>query len=404
MTCLGYEGVYLSKSCGVREVSDPKLKTLGLGSSHTTHRCRHMVHSLAHTAVLGNHRDPLVTTKCVGWQGEAIFWRRDKYELVNSRDVVMQECFSEAATQPGQLHECFAPLLDSSPELASIVRTKLSTVVQIALLRPIAPAHNEGMILLANTHLFFHPGASHIRIMQAAAIMVRFLAPPTRTFSCSSHSMLAVGAPVILFDACSQNEMSRAAKEWVNDSDDFGVVICGDLNSEPDTGAIELLAKGHVSKDHREWKEYAGFSWGGQKAGGEEGGEEQDMEEGSPAASDSEKVGEGISTVGIDISHGWELASACDLKTSFTNYVRGYIGCLDYIFYQSRRLRLAGISPLPDECQVQETALPSDRYPSDHVSLCYDFEWNDPGLGSHLTQVRPSVHCMKCAAWSDDIS
>ena len=40
--------------------------------------------------------------------------------------------------------------------------------------------------------------------------------------------------------------------------------------------------------------------------------------------------------------------------------------------------------PLPGEEEVAETALPSQRFPSDHLSLCCDFEWLLPS-SAHTT-------------------
>ncbi len=61
-----------------------------------------------------------------------------------------------------------------------VLRTKLTTVAQLALLAPRAaeppppagpagPAGGPpgpGRVCVANTHLFFHPGAGHIRMLQ----------------------------------------------------------------------------------------------------------------------------------------------------------------------------------------------------------------------------------------------
>ena len=38
--------------------------------------------------------------------------------------------------------------------------------------------------------------------------------------------------------------------------------MVGDLNSEPDTGAIRYLASGQVKSSHPEWEAHAAFAWG----------------------------------------------------------------------------------------------------------------------------------------------
>jgi mRNA deadenylase 3'-5' endonuclease subunit Ccr4 len=49
---------------------------------------------------------------------------------------------------------------------------------------------------------------------------------------------------------------------------------------------------------------------------------------------------------GVSLRHDLVLASCDALVTSFTNYVRGYIGCLDYIFYEATRLRVRQVAVL----------------------------------------------------------
>ena len=49
---------------------------------------------------------------------------------------------------------------------------------------------------------------------------------------------------------------------------------------------------------------------------------------------------------GADLSSPFQLRSADCLATPFTNYVRGYAGLLDYIWYQPARMRVPrGLSP-----------------------------------------------------------
>ena len=58
----------------------------------------------------------------------------------------------------------------------------------------------------------------------------------------------------------------------------------------------------------------------------------------------------------------------------YTNYTRGYIGCLDYVFYESSALELERIIPVPSVEKVKENiAMPSRVLPSDHCALIFDF-------------------------------
>jgi tRNA threonylcarbamoyl adenosine modification protein (Sua5/YciO/YrdC/YwlC family) len=145
----------------------------------------------------------------------------------------------------------------------------------------------------------------------------------------------------------------------------------GDLNSEPDTGAVQLLARGRVDAGHPEWAAHWDFSWGDQEEEAGEGGD-------GGAAKAGEGAGAGAAC-GAALEHGWELASADELCTPFTNFVRGYVGCLDYVFYQPARMAVAHAVPLPSEAALRDDALPSARFPSDHLSLCVDLDFHPRG-------------------------
>ena len=61
-------------------------------------------------------------------------------------------------------------------ELRRVLTEKLSTVAQLALLTPREWAAGgapdpagRGALLVVNTHLFYHPMAGHIRMLQASA-------------------------------------------------------------------------------------------------------------------------------------------------------------------------------------------------------------------------------------------
>ena len=56
----------------------------------------------------------------------------------------------------------------------------------------------------------------------------------------------------------------------------------------------------------------------------------------------------------------------------------------DYIFYEATRLGVSQVVPLPAEHEVAGTALPSQRFPSDHLSLCCDLHWLPSPLKGEL--------------------
>lgn len=64
-------------------------------------------------------------------------------------------------------------------------------------------------------------------------------------------------------------------------------------------------------------------------------------------------------------------------NVSCTTMITQFMGCVDYIFYETDRLYLDKTNPLPTVKELQkDVAIPSEVYPSDHVALIADFKWN----------------------------
>ena len=77
----------------------------------------------------------------------------------------------------------------------------------------------------------------------------------------------------------------------------------------------------------------------------------------------------------MTFSHNYELESACGYPT-YTNYVSGFSGCLDYIYIEQDKLKTTQVVPMPTHEEVtQYTALPNVVFPSDHIALVCDLTW-----------------------------
>lgn len=94
-----------------------------------------------------------------------------------------------------------------------------------------AGAHPARPLVVGNTHLFFHPQAAHVRIIQA-------------------HALLAAAAAFAREHTAGPQQPEP------------GFVLCGDLNSEPFDGAAEYLLRGSLGADHPEWVSGRLFRWG----------------------------------------------------------------------------------------------------------------------------------------------
>lgn len=258
-----------------------------------------------------------------------------------------------------------------SPFFFQEVITKHNVILLAFLKSKEMPDH---YLLVATTHLYYHPKGDHVRLVQVAIVM-NFLKTKLNAY---------------------RKVVSSKAK--------IAALICGDFNSCPCIGAYEYVLSGKISKQHADWMAYKLTDI--PKCNCEK--ERQKMREESSSDSDTEtdpdvttdhdgdRIGflpvsatatpnfvripkRRLSTVddfkGIDLEHQFHFENASGTK-HFTNYTLGYSGVLDYIFIDSDHLRVNFILPLPTEREVAEfVALPSVYFPSDHVSLVANLQW-----------------------------
>jgi CCR4-NOT transcription complex subunit 6 len=125
------------------------------------------------------------------------------------------------------------------------------------------------------------------------------------------------------------------------------VLICGDLNSLPDSGVFEYLSKGAVAKDHPDLKTFRDDSCLNRLS----------------ANVDDPK----------SFSHALRLDSAVDLShMPFTNYTLEFRGMIDYIFATQQSLARLGILGALDMSWIQSNKIigfPHPHVPSDHVPI-----------------------------------
>eukprot|EP00058_Branchiostoma_floridae_P019969 XP_002605459.1 hypothetical protein BRAFLDRAFT_212438 [Branchiostoma floridae] len=138
-------------------------------------------------------------------EGEAIFYHRDKFRFLSQEDINVGECL----TSDPSCHD-LQKWLSHSPAVLNKV-TSRSTVLQVVLLESIEDPSRR--LCVANTHLYWHPRAPHVRLVQMA-VCLKFL-------------------------------------EKIDSS--VSLLLCGDLNSHPTSGLYELLTKQAVPASHTDW-------------------------------------------------------------------------------------------------------------------------------------------------------
>lgn len=260
-----------------------------------------------------------------------------------------------------QLHEG----LKSAPKFLKEVKEK-HAIVLVTLLRSVYLPNSY--LLVANTHLYYHPKGDGVRLVQMA-VMLNYLRTRVEKFS-----------------------------QFLGDGARIATVIGGDLNTCPCIAAYQYLVDGHVSREHKDWTVYKmqgvpqcrcyyKYNCG------------RDVAEGGVMAADSEELpphiqlklsrdtacsdsadplpvpAEGGDFCGLDLRHNFRFQNATGTEDC-TNYTARFKCVLDYIMIDSDQLMVDRVIPLPSVGEVSEfVALPSAYFPSDHLALVADIKW-----------------------------
>lgn len=276
--------------------------------------------------------------------------------------------------------------LDQFPELQQVVQENTGQIVQVARLKlndhhGVNQDQNPLYFVVGNTHLFYHPLADHVRLLQTFVI-------------CK-----------VLDRWCTNNICSTSSSSNINNNNRVRrhpLILCGDLNSDPASGAVQLLLHRKVTPNQCEaWKNLDTYTW--------EGGDSyfeteylnyenhhNPIQETNAVVPDDETEEELISARPCDDPIPWSiqppliqlpdtfplLLSAYNPMPEFSNYVVGFTETLDYIFISQSdsdgpNLKVTKSAPVPTIAEMKQyPAIPNEDYPSDHVSLASDLEWN----------------------------
>lgn len=157
----------------------------------------------------------VIAQKGSSGEGIATFFRTSRFDLIETYNLNIGEhiksldVFSELWTK-----------IQSNEKLVERICER-ATTLQLNLLK----MKNDKYILVANTHLYFHPDADHIRLLQFG------------------FSMLYVED---IYKKTLQNYNLQSEK-------DLAIVFCGDFNSVPECGIYCLMTQRFVDKDFVDW-------------------------------------------------------------------------------------------------------------------------------------------------------
>jgi 2',5'-phosphodiesterase len=265
-------------------------------------------------------------------EGCAMFWSLQRFQKTATKDFKthpVSELLSSYMT-PGSQDETsewrepvdtVTRLFQKRPDLAKVIREKLGHVVQMARLTD----HQGNHVIVANAHLFYHPMASHIRLLQCFAI-------------------------------CHQLSIERS-----DNNDDL--IFCGDFNTSLRHCGLLMMNK-FVPENYRDFRQCLNaYKW-------------------SKQVSKEETHNDDFPAMWLPDSFP-TLDAAYTEAPEFTHYVDGFHGTLDHILVSasSDGKALSGFHPvrcgaMPSQEQVtRNVAMPSENFPSDHVCLVCDLEW-----------------------------
>lgn len=310
-------------------------------------------------------------------EGCAMFWSNAVFDDIDCLSFALKDLFFEFDSTKisiqnydteNQIHrwDCMQGIqktLIENKDLKLVATEKTAQILQIAKLKLKATFdHIPSYIIIGNTHLFYHPLADHIRAMQVYVVC---------------------------------KKIDDVRRSTVNDHSVAPFILCGDLNSDPLSGATQLLFSRSIDPTHREcWKNLHKYKWEHgndayllkhQYIGNEVNCKDLVLEEEKfvdvHKCQNRESYNYCVPIITLPDSFP-ALISGCSTLPEFTNYAVDFVETLDYVIAsEPSSTELFGFSslrnaPFPSICDMKKIiAMPNEFMPSDHVSVVCDLEW-----------------------------
>nr|CAD7399154.1 unnamed protein product [Timema cristinae] len=286
-------------------------------------------------------------------EGVACLFHKSKFRLLDTKSVVLAE-----ELKTNSLFSDIWKKIEKNGALAErfLART---TCLQCTILESVEDPREQ--VIVGNTHLYFHPNADHIRLLQG-------------------------GMTIIYLEDIFAKLLSMSTDKRVS------MVVCGDFNSTPECGVYQLFTTQFVPENCIDWKSK----------------EDEAMNELS--LSHSLLLGSAYGTPAFtNFTAGFagcldyifyqidqlEITQVCAayglsqyLYSSHYQFSRPIIAAYTFRLGQEQHplihyienllisCFLFQVVPLPSiEDVTEHTALPSVVFPSDHVALVADLRW-----------------------------
>lgn len=290
-------------------------------------------------------------------EGCGFLYRRERFALMGTTTINLN----------WETLERQHPKLAAEVAMHVELKEALSNITAIGATLLLREVNTNKELVLANTHLFYHANACHIRILQTYILL---------------HHL----------KECAQRRcFSKEARDGEDNDETLlcgdttrPIILGGDCNFTHTTGAYRLVTTGQVEEDHHSWAKGRLFWWGCDR---QLGYSEEEFAEhtSSPSSSASPTVKKDTpeserppleTYLAKNLHAGIALVDAYDRtdpSLPWTNYTMTFREVIDYIFFSEDSIDVLRTIPIPPESELSENyALPNAKYPSDHVALLAD--------------------------------
>uniref|UniRef100_A0AC35U3M6 Poly(A)-specific ribonuclease n=1 Tax=Rhabditophanes sp. KR3021 TaxID=114890 RepID=A0AC35U3M6_9BILA len=255
--------------------------------------------------------------------GCAIFWKKDKFEL-DYRELIE---FSQVAAD-SETNEAFKRRVQPKDNIALIAVLKMKQFIYFHPYDLPSNLENTAIgepIIVSTAHIHWDPEYCDVKVIQTMML---------------TNELYRI--------------LNEVAKKYNQKLNDIPMVMSGDMNSLPESGVVEFLTNGKISRMHEDLKTFATSQM-------------------SPQL-------DSFSAKPIDprcFYHLLNLANTFnDMQFPWTNYTADFKGNIDYIFATPNSLLRYAMVEAPDIDWVNSygvVGFPHPHIPSDHIPIMASF-------------------------------
>eukprot|EP00547_Thalassionema_nitzschioides_P001745 CAMPEP_0194216212 /NCGR_PEP_ID=MMETSP0156-20130528/18538_1 /TAXON_ID=33649 /ORGANISM="Thalassionema nitzschioides, Strain L26-B" /LENGTH=530 /DNA_ID=CAMNT_0038944927 /DNA_START=389 /DNA_END=1981 /DNA_ORIENTATION=- len=247
-------------------------------------------------------------------EGLATFWSAKKFECLGEKNKVKVPINDILLGEECNGWNAHLDLLTQLPR----IRRRLGELGQILqCVQLVSRSNPSKKLIVANTHLYYHPEGDHIRALQTYGL-------------CQKLEELQSG------------DLS------------IPIFLCGDLNSDPESGASQLLRHGRIDVTADVWENLLSHP------------KPRISKRKSSIEGNDSELNIVPPTLIVPLTFPRLRPSG---HPTFTHSIPQFTGVLDYIL-SSSSLSCAATAPMPTVAKY----MPNDGMPSDHISLVAEYE------------------------------